>query len=112
MAFYSHPVHLVLGLIIWSVWFVLIYALLSVGCTASHGAGASIWINILLLCCTLLFLTLLSYLAYRYWQKNKVAYEKKTLRRFIIWVSLGVYLVAIGATFSIGIMVLFFPPCI
>lgn len=114
MMFRHHPIHLVLGLTVWAVWFVIIYSLLSIGCAGTPiTASGSIWINIIILCFTLLVLIALVYFTTAYWQTNKDHFRtSKGVVRFIIWVSLGGYLIAIIALFSIGIMVLFFPPCL
>ncbi|WP_133130716.1 hypothetical protein [Legionella yabuuchiae] len=110
----NHPIQLVLGLVIWAIWFVILYAALSISCEASVDlTGSFNWINLLLFGITLATLAALIGLAYLIWTRNRQDLKKKTTSsRFIFWLSLGVYLVAIGATSSIGLMTLFFPPCL
>ncbi len=112
MPFSAHPIHLVLGLIIWSLWFVLMYSILSISCaTYLQPYGSLSWIKIVLLCLTLLTFLVLMYFVYGCWQICQHS-KSKNIVRFMIWLSLGGYLVAMAATFSIGMMVLFFPPCL
>ncbi|WP_165481163.1 hypothetical protein [Legionella impletisoli] len=110
----KHPIHMVFGLVIWAVWFVILYAALSISCEASVDlTGSFNWINLLLFGFTLVTLAVLIGLAYRIWIKNRQDLKKKTASaRFIFWLSFGVYLVAMGTTGSIGLMSLFFPPCL
>lgn len=112
MPFIAHPLHLVLGLIIWGLWFVLMYSILSISCAAYPQPYASLsWINGALLGLSLLTLFILMYFAYGCWRLREDSRLKK-VSRFVVWLSLGGYLAAMAATFSMGMMVLFFPACL
>lgn len=107
----SHPLQLAMGLIIWSLWFVLIYAGLSVACSFTPPAAelqVTSWINALLLAVTILTTTLLGHCAYRCWRVP----EAPGNRQFVARVATGVYLVASGATLAIGLPISVLPPCI
>ena len=114
MLFFSKPVHLVFGLIIWSLWFALMYALLSIGCAIDPVISYPLnWISLMLLCFMIITLGLLLYLMYTFWKTCSPKIKNTpVLGAFVHWVGLGVYVTAVIATFSIGIMVLFFPPCL
>ncbi len=114
MRFSPNPLHLIFGLTIWGIWFVIMYSFLSIGCSISPISSSALnRINIILFCSMLMTLIILLYLMYICWQTVKSHSDKRSaLTAFILWVSLGSYLAAIVATFSIGIMVLFFPPCL
>ncbi|MDI9817584.1 MULTISPECIES: hypothetical protein [unclassified Legionella] len=109
----AHPLQLVFGLIIWSLWFVLMYTVLSVGCAVSSPPASSLtWLNGLLFLTTLISTASLLYLSYKSWRATNSPYPPGKMRRFIIWIGLGVNLIAAAATFSIGLMTLFLPPCL
>lgn len=113
MRFSPNPLHLLFGLIIWAIWFVIMYSLLSIGCSIYPVSSYPLnWITLLLFCCMLITLSILLYLMYICWQTKSHSNKNSALTAFILWVSLGGYLAAVIATFSIGIMVLFFPPCL
>ncbi|ASQ45181.1 hypothetical protein [Legionella clemsonensis] len=114
MSFFLHPVQMFLGLAIWSVWFILMYSLLSIGCEVAPISLLRLnGINLILFCCTWITLIILIYLAYHGWKKCKTyAAKNSAVTAFILWVSFGGYVTAVIATFSIGMMVLFFPPCL
>lgn len=106
----THPLQLALGLIIWSVWFVLIYSVLSVGCAFAMPDNALSpfnWLNALLLVLTLLTTALLAFFAWRCWRVPAPPGN----HHFIARVAAGVYLVAAISTLAIGSPVLVLPPC-
>ncbi|MCP1677196.1 type VI protein secretion system component VasK [Natronocella acetinitrilica] len=108
---WTHPVHLFAGLVIWSIWFVTIYGGLSVGCAfapPAPAAGPVTWINGLLLLLTLLVTALLAWAAWRCWQVTAVDGE----HRFVVRVSLSVYLVSAVSTLAVGLPVMVYPPCV
>lgn len=110
-----HPIQLVLGLIIWSVWFVFIYSFLSLSCeyaTISLHSGFT-WLNATLFLSTIIVVLLLLFLAYHSWRGIKLLPKKRNSNRHIIaWIGFGVYLAAASITFIIGLTVLFLPPCL
>lgn len=110
-----HPLHLVFGLVLWSVWFVAMYGGLSVACAVAPPAGAAgalTWLNGVLLLLTLLTVILMLYRAWRCTQAAGAANAAQGRARFLPRVSAMVYLAAAGATLAIGLPVLVLPPCI
>ncbi len=107
----THPLQLALGLIIWSVWFVLVYALLSLGCAftpVERSLSAFNWLNGLLLAITLVTAALLVWFAVRCWR----APTPVANRRFIARLAAGIYLVAVVATLAVAMPILVLPPCL
>lgn len=110
-----HPLHLVLGLIIWAAWFVAMYGGLSVACSVASPApadGAQTWINAALLALTLVITVLLLIQGYRCWRASSSAENGGRSRRFISRVAAGVYLLSAIATLMIGLPVIALPPCL
>ncbi|MGQ3888559.1 hypothetical protein ACQUW5_05945 [Legionella sp. CNM-1927-20] len=114
MLLQKHPFSLIIGLVIWSIWFIFVYGALSVACAvAPPDVGATFtWINAILLFCTLITTVLLLYLALSYWRTLQSSKSKSNATSFILWVAVGGFLTAAFATLSIGLMVLFFRPCL
>lgn len=109
----THPLQLVLGLIIWALWFVVIYGGLSVACAVAPpdvASGAYTWINGLILLLTLLttgFLLILANVC------RRVALRKGPgVIRFITGVAAGIYLASALATLVVGLPVVALPPCV
>ena len=70
----THPFQLVLGLILWALWFVLMYAGLSVVCETAAPAqeqGPLTWLSTGLVLLTILTLFLLLFLAQRCWRSHR-----------------------------------------
>lgn len=112
---HTSPLLMVLGLIIWSIWFVLMYGFLSVACaiTPPTPLHAFTWLNSALMITTVITVLLLLYLTDYCWHRlQRLDVGKTQSNRFTLWIAVGVSLIAAGATLSIGIMVLFFPPCL
>lgn len=110
-----HPLHLVLGLVLWSAWFVAMYGGLSVACALAPPAGVATtltWINGVLLLLTLLAVILLLYWGWRCMQTAAAANAAQGGARFLSRVSAMVYLAAAGATLAIGLPVIVLPPCL
>lgn len=108
----SHPLHLVLGPIIWAIWFALMYAVLSVVCQVappSASLGALTWLNAKLLVLTLLVTLLLLVPALRCWRASG---ELAAHQRFMARVSAAVYLLSAASTVAVGLPVLVLPPCL
>lgn len=110
-----HPMQLALGLIVWSLWFVVNYASLSVACSlASFPAqGGPAWINRALLLFALLTTGLLLNWALRCWRATRAAAAiERAPQRLIAQVAAGIHLTAAVATFAVGLVTLALPPCI
>jgi hypothetical protein len=111
----AHPMHLVLGLVVWSVWFVAIYGVLSVACTVApppETAGAFTGINALLLLLTVFTAAALVYGAWRCWLTTGDAADDPGPARFIPGVSAAAYLAASVAVLAIGLPAIVLPPCL
>lgn len=109
-----HPLHLVLGFAIWSLWFVLSYAGLSLACQFAPPTDASMgftWINALLLLGCASTTALLVYLALRCW-RAPAPREHPQQARFVSRVAGGAYLAAAIATLAVGLPSVWLPPCL
>lgn len=108
----GHPLQLVLGLIIWSLWLVAVYGGLSLGCLLARpgaGLGPATWLNGLLGGFTLLTVAWLSGCAWRLWQAPT---PEPAARRFVVRVGAWGYLLAALATLFVGLPILALPPCL
>lgn len=106
-----HPLQMVMGLIVWSLWFVAIYSGLSVACSLAPPAvspGAMTWINGILLALTFFTTMLLLWCAYRCWRAPAAPGN----RRFVARIAAGVYLFAAAATLAVGLPISLLPPCV
>ena len=111
----SHPLQLVLGLVVWSAWFVLLYGGLSVGCALAPPApeaGTANWLNALLLLATLATTVLLTLWARSCWRAAGRSKDNGAQTRFITRIAAGVHLVAAAATLAVGLPTLALPPCV
>ncbi|MDR6982532.1 heme/copper-type cytochrome/quinol oxidase subunit 2 [Rheinheimera pacifica] len=111
----GHPAQLVLGFSIWSIWFIAMYAGLSVVCQLAAPApadSAGNWLNYTLWGLTLVVLALLLLLAWRGWRYCRSGQNGSGTPRFIGYVSTVLYLMAALATLVGGLPVLVLPPCI
>lgn len=102
----NHPAHLVLGLTIWSVWFVAIYGGLSVFCSfeESHVPNGGIHpINLGLLALTAITSMCLAVLAVWCW---------RNARGFPGRVSALLYLASLISTIGVALPTFFLPPCL
>ncbi|MCE9683855.1 hypothetical protein [Halomonas alkalisoli] len=109
----THPIQLVGGLTIWSIWFVTIYGGLSVACSvAPPDPGREIWtgINLAVGLATLGTAALLLWLSWA----GVVAARRAAVgrERYFAHVSAGIYLFSAGGTLFIGYPVVFLPPCL
>lgn len=111
----GHPAQLVLGFSIWSIWFIAMYAGLSVVCQFTAPApqdGAANWLNYMLWGLTSAVITLLLLMAWRGWRYcRSVPHGSRTLR-FVGYVSTVLYVMAALATLLGGLPVLVLAPCI
>lgn len=110
-----HPMQIVLGLIIWAVWFVVIYGGIGVVCGVAPPPveqGALTWINGLML---VLGIAFAAYLGHRSWLCYKAAPEfgaGDPHGRFISRIASFVYGFAAVASLGIALPVVLFPPCV
>lgn len=107
-----HPLHLVIGLILWSKWFVIIYAGLSVACSVNPPPaeqGALTVINLSLGLLTVATAALLAWLA---WACLRAARQARGRSHFIAMVSAGLYVVSVVATLFVGVPLIGLPPCV
>ncbi|HUG25040.1 hypothetical protein [Piscinibacter sp.] len=114
-----HPLHLALGLLLWSVWFVAMYAGLSIACAVHPPpveAGSATWINAGLGLLTLPTTALLLWAALRCWQSRvpPATAEAGTAARgrFVAQVAAGLYLAAAIGTAMVGLPLAVLPPCV
>ena len=110
----SLPLQALLGLILWSVWFISMYGILSLACILLpvHTGFGLTWINIALFVLTFALIILLTLLAYRLWQSTRKSTRLPPYARFLAWLGLAGYCIAAMATISIGAMALIYPPCL
>jgi len=109
----SHPLHLVLGLIVWSVWFVALYGGLSVGCALAPPdaeLGARTWLNGLIGALTAITIAWLILRTWVCWRAARASMAGSR-GRFVTTLSTALYAVAAVSTLVIGLPVLGLPPC-
>ncbi|NHN76096.1 hypothetical protein HA520_02125 [Azotobacter chroococcum] len=108
----EHPLQLALGLVVWSLWLVAVYAGLSLGCLLARpgdGLGPATWLNGLLGLFTLFTAAWLFGCAWRLWRAPPPALAA---RRFVVRVGAAVHLLAGAATLFVGLPILALPPCL
>lgn len=109
-----NPIHIPLGLTLWSLWFVALYGGLSVGCALlppPAEQGAWTWLNAALGLATLLTVALLLWLGWLFQRAARRA-SAEPAQRFVAHVSAGVHLIAAIATLFIALPILGLPPCV
>lgn len=110
----GHPAHLVLGLVVWSLWFVLLYGGLSVACALvppESSQGAWNWLNGTMLVLALVFAGGLLMGAWSNWRHAPSADDGKVRQRFLCRTAAAVYLFAALASLAISLPALLLPPC-
>ena len=116
-----HPAQLVLGLIIWSLFFVVIYSGLSVGCAFSQPSpdqGALTWINfsvLLLMLVTMIYLLGSACYCWRARLPSKTSDDQgqpQKVREFIARIAASEYLLAAAGTLLVGLPSVYLPPCL
>lgn len=108
----THPLHLAIGLTLWSLWFVIVYGGLSVACAVAPpapGAGALTPINLALGLLTLATVALLAALAWRSWQVAGAASGRGC---YVARVAAWLYAFSAVGTLYIGVPVIAVPPCL
>lgn len=114
---WSAPLHLVLGLVIWAVWFVLLYGGLSLAWEFAPPAaeeGPRTWVNVLMVALAIPVTAGLLYASCRCAQLGLEATPGMTssTRAFIRIVSLSVYLASAAGALALVIPGLVLPPCV
>lgn len=110
-----HPMQLVFGLAIWAVWFVMIYAGLSLACeyVGSAESDSLSWINLVLMAFTMLTCGLLLFLAHRTWRDARLTWrDQRPASRFIVRTAVLLDLVAALVTLAVGLPAVMLPPCL
>jgi len=108
----THPVHLVIGLGVWMLWFAVVYGAVSVACSVAPPAaalGARNWVNLGLLALTLPCAAGLAWAAWRCWRSVRA---KSSRDRFHAWVNALAYAAAAVATVVVGLPLAWLPTCI
>ena len=106
----EHPLHAILGLVIWSLWFVALYGVQGLGCAVAPPPpedGAATWLNASLGLFTAFTVLLLLGLALFSWRSAAPG----SPQRFVLRLAAGVHLVGALATAFIGLTLLGLPPC-
>ncbi len=109
-----NPIHIPLGLVLWSLWFVALYGGLSVGCALAPPdpeGGQWNWLNALLALLSLLTVTLLLWLA-RLFQLAARRQVERPERCFVARLSAGIHLIGAVATLFVALPVVSLPPCV
>lgn len=115
MTHWTHPAHMVSGLVIWALWFVVVYAFLSISCAVAppeETLGPVTWINAVLLLVTALTACVLMAASVRCWRLRRSMAEAAHHRRFSVSVATSVYALSAFATLVVGLPVLLWPPCV
>ncbi|HSX87688.1 MAG TPA: hypothetical protein VLG17_06770 [Pseudomonas sp.] len=109
-----HPLHIVLGLLIWSLWFVAIYGGLSVACAVAPPTpqqGPWNWLNALLGLSAVATLILLGALARWSWRAG-LRMHRQPRECFVARLAASTHAVAALATLFIALPILRLPPCL
>ncbi len=109
-----HPVQISLGLVVWSIWFVAIYAGLAVACEVaapSEGVRGPLALNVGFGLFTLATAGLLALSAAACLRALRREPERPPRARFVARVGAAVHLIALAATLFIGVPLLGLPPC-
>ena len=115
---WTHPVHLVLGLLVWSLWFVVVYTGLSLGCQRAPTVGEQGPFNVVTVVTlaggVLVGLGLL-WAARGCWRVARCKGDQDTAneqQRAVASVAAGLYLVSAFAALAIVLPGLFMMPCL
>jgi hypothetical protein len=110
-----HPLHLVLGLLLWFVWFSAVYGGLAVACAWVPPLGASTVVTALngvALGVTGLVTAWLFWAAWRTAWVARSAAAGLPRQRFVAGLSAVLYAVAAVSTLAVGLPLLVVPPCV
>lgn len=108
--------HLVGGLMVWAVWFVVLYSGLSVACEfapPAPEAGAHTWVNYLMAGGGLLVSACLLYGAFHCFRAHSAGESRSvdSPQRFVRLVAGGAYLASAAGVVALTLPVLLLPPC-
>ncbi|MBH3338336.1 hypothetical protein [Pseudomonas sp. UBA7530] len=109
-----NPIHIPLGLVLWSLWFVAIYGGLSVGCAfvpPDPAQGQWTWLNGLLALLSLVTAIALLLLA-RLFQRAARRDRATQSERFVARIAAGINLIGAIATVFVALPTLSLPPCL
>lgn len=110
-----HPLQLFLGLVIWSIWFVVLYGGLSLACEFAppeQERGALTWVNAVMLLGGAVVSSFLLWSARRCWRASPGSDEGAKTGRFVARIAAAVYLISALAAFGLVLPGLALPPCI
>lgn len=110
-----HPLQIVVGLVVWSLWFVAIYGGQAIACRIcppDPAQGVWNWLNGSLGLLTLLTLALLLGLTRYFWRLPLQRPSLNERELFVTKLAAGVHLVAALATAFVGAPLLQLPPCL
>jgi len=109
-----NPIHIPLGLTLWSLCFVALYGGLSVGCALlppPAEQGPWTWLNAVLGLVALLTVAALLGLAWLFQRAARRAREAPA-QRFVARVTAGIHVIAAIATLFVSLPVVSLPPCV
>lgn len=109
-----NPIHIPLGLVLWSIWFVTLYGGLSVGCALAPpdpAQGQWTWLNGLLALLSLFTMAALLGLAWLFQRAARNEREGQSAR-FVARLAAGVNLIGAIATVFVALPTLSLPPCL
>ncbi|MEH6565234.1 MAG: hypothetical protein V7756_07935 [Halopseudomonas sp.] len=110
-----HPAQLVLGLMVWSGWFVFLYGGLALVCEfapPAHQQSAPGWPNVAILLLGCLLAAFLLWCARRCWRAAPSAGDTNGNGRFVARVAAAAYLIAALAGVALSLPGLALPPCL
>lgn len=110
-----HPMRIVLGLIIWSLWFAGIYGAHGVACAVSPpdpALGILNWLNLSFGLATLAVVAVLLWLAHRAWKLAQPPHQLDERQLFVTRIAAGIHLIAALSTLFIGLQLAILPPCV
>jgi hypothetical protein len=111
----THPLHLVLGLLVWFVWFCAVYGGLAVACAWRAPSGPSTVLsalNAVAFAATLLTVALLLWAAWVTGRAVRAEAGSMARQRFVAGLSAVLYMVAAASTLAVGLPLLVVPPCV
>ncbi|WP_346797793.1 hypothetical protein R5M92_03170 [Halomonas sp. Bachu 37] len=113
LSIWTHPLHLVMGLTLWSAWFVTMYGGHAVVCSVAPPAtdqGPFTWLNVVLGLLTVASAAGLGLLAWRCLGASR--HTSVRAAHFCALVSAGLYLTSAVAVLFVGVPVIGVPPCL
>ncbi|MGG2399934.1 hypothetical protein ACJRW5_23610 [Pseudomonas sp. SH1-B] len=109
-----NPIHIPLGLVLWSVWFIAAYGGLSVACAwAPPDPAQGPWTLLNLLLALLSVLTVAALLGLAWLFRGAARRAQATCAPgFVAWLAAAVHLIGAVATVFVALPILSLPPCI